>query len=152
MLHKPVLYLSHYFKQHRQDYYDHLQAVRDKGDWEGWLEFFLRGVIEVAGEAAGTARRILQLREEHRATITQHLGRAASNGHRVLESLFDRPIVSVADVQQLTGTTFAAANALVSRLVQHGVLQEMTGYARNRRFRYEPYIGLFNDAAPAKAA
>jgi Fic family protein len=152
VLHKPVLYLSHYFKQHRQAYYDHLQAVRERGDWEGWLAFFLRGVVDVAGEAAATARRILQLREEHRSTITEHLGRAAGNGHRVLESLFDRPIVSVADVQQLTGTTFAAANALVSRLVEHGVLQEMTGYARNRRFRYAPYISLFNDAQPSSPA
>lgn len=152
VLHKPVLYLSHYFKQHRQAYYDHLQAVRERGDWEAWLVFFLRGVIEVAGEAANTARRILQLREQHRATITEHLGRAAGNGHRVLESLFDRPIVAVADVQQLTGTTFAAANTLVSRLVQHGVLHEMTGYARNRRFRYAPYIALFNDASPLEPA
>ncbi|MGE0351348.1 Fic family protein [Hydrogenophaga sp.] len=152
VLHKPVLYLSHYFKQHRQAYYDHLQAVRERGDWEGWLTFFLRGVIAVAGEAAGTARNILQLREQHRAAITQHLGRAAGNGHRVLESLFDRPIVSVADVQQLTGTTFAAANTLVARLVEQGVLHEMTGYARNRRFRYAPYIALFNDAPPEGSA
>jgi hypothetical protein len=63
----------------------------------------------------------------------------------VLETLFDRPIVSVTDVQQLIGTTFVAANALVSRMVQHGVLQEVTGYTRNRRFRYEPYIALFNE-------
>jgi Fic family protein len=146
VLHKPVLYLSHHFKQHRQSYYDHLQAVRDRGDWEAWLAFFLRGVIDVAGEAAATARRILQLREQHRSVITEHLGRAAGNGHKVLESLYHRPIVAVADVQQLTGTTFAAANNLVSRLVQQGVLQEMTGYARNRRFRYAPYIALFNDS------
>jgi Fic family protein len=146
VLHKPVLYLSHHFKQHRQSYYDHLQAVRDHGDWEAWLAFFLRGVIDVAGEAAATARRILQLREQHRSAITEHLGRAAGNGHKVLESLYHRPIVAVADVQQLTGTTFAAANNLVSRLVQQGVLQEMTGYARNRRFRYAPYIALFNDS------
>lgn len=152
VLHKPVLYLSHYFKQHRQAYYDHLQAVREHGDWEGWLAFFLRGVIAVAGEAAATARHILQLREQHRAAITEHLGRAAGNGHRVLESLFDRPIVSVADVQQQTGTTFAAANNLVARLVAHGVLHEMTGYARNRRFRYAPYIALFNDAPPGEPA
>lgn len=152
VLHKPVLYLSHYFKQHRQAYYDHLQAVRERGDWEGWLTFFLRGVIAVAGEAAGTARDILQLREQHRAAITEHLGRAAGNGHRVLESLFDRPIVSVADVRQQTGTTFAAANTLVARLVEHGVLHEMTGYARNRRFRYAPYIALFNDAPPGEPA
>ena len=145
-LHKPVLYLSHYFKRHRQAYYDHLQAVREQGKWEEWLAFFLRGVIEVAGEAADTARRILLLREQHRAAITQHIGRAAGNGHRVLEGLYDRPIVSVKDVQARTGTSYAAANTLVTRLVSIGVLEEMTGYARNRRFRYAPYIALFANA------
>jgi len=152
VLHKPVLYLSHYFKQHRQTYYEHLQAVRDQGAWEAWLAFFLRGVIEVAGEAAETARRILQMRERHRAAITAQLGRAAGSGHKVLESLFDRPIVAVKDVQKMTGTTYAAANSLVSRLVKLGVLSEMTGYARNRRFRYAPYIALFSDAVPGGGA
>jgi Fic family protein len=151
VLHKPVLYLSHYFKQHRQAYYDHLQAVRIRGDWESWLAFFLRGVIDVAGEAAETARRILQMRENHRAVITEKLGRAAANGHRVLESLFDRPIIAVKDVQRMTGTTYAAANGLVSRLVEAGVVSEMTGYARNRRFQYGPYIALFTDAVPGSA-
>ena len=146
VLHKPVLYLSHYFKQYRQSYYEHLQAVRDRGAWEAWLAFFLRGVTEVAGEAAETARRVLQLRELHRAAITAQLGRAAGNGHKVLESLFDRPIVAVSDVQKMIGTTYVAANSLVSRLVKLGVLSEMTGYARNRRFRYASYIALFNEA------
>lgn len=152
VLHKPVLYLSHYFKRHRQTYYEHLQAVRERGAWEDWLAFFLHGVIEVSAEATETARRILQLREQHRAAITTKLGRAAGNGHKVLESLFDRPIVRVSDVQQQTGTTFAAANGLVSRLVDLGVLDEMTGYARNRRFRYAPYIALFSDALPQEPA
>lgn len=147
VLHKPVLYLSHYFKQHRQDYYDQLQAVREGGAWEAWLAFFLRGVIEVAGEAADTARRILQLREQHRTAITSHLGRAAGNGHKVLEALYHRPIVSVHDVRALTGTTYAAANSLVARLAKLGILGEMTGYARNRRFRYTRYILLFANAA-----
>jgi len=143
VLHKPVLYLSHYLKQHRQAYYDHLQSVRLRGAWEEWLAFFLRGVVEVAGEAADTARRIQILREQHRNAITDKLGRAAGNGHKVLEALFDRPIVAVNDVRKLTGTTYAAANSLVSRLVEVGVLSEMTGYVRNRRFRYEAYISLF---------
>lgn len=145
VLQKPVLYLSHYFKQHRQEYYDHLQAVRIRGDWEGWLAFFLRGVIEVAGEATETARRILRLREEHRAAITAKLGRTAGNGHKVLDALYDRPIVSVNDVRELTGTTFPAANSVVAQLVDLGVLTEVTGNRRNRRFRYAPYIALFQE-------
>ncbi|TAJ10796.1 MAG: Fic family protein [Nitrospirae bacterium] len=145
VLHKPVLYLSHYFKANRQAYYDRLQAVRDRGDWESWLAFFLRGVITVSKESAETAKRILHLREQHRGAITHHLGRAAGNGHKVLESLFDRPIVSVSDVVKLTGTTYAAANNLVARLAKLDILAEITGYARNRRFRYDPYVRLFTD-------
>lgn len=151
ILHKPVLYLSHWFKQHRQAYYDHLQSVRVRGAWEEWLAYFLRGVIDVAGEATDTARRIQFLREQHRTAITDKLGRAAGNGHKVLESLFDRPILAVNDVRTLTGTTYAAANSLVSRLVEIGVLSEMTGYTRNRRFKYAPYIALFNDSGPSAA-
>lgn len=109
-------------------------------------------MVDVAAEAAETARRILQLREQHRAAITQHLGRAAGNGHRVLESLFDRPIVGVKEVRELTGTTYATANALVSRLVDVHVLEEMTGYARNRRFRYASYIALFTEGNASESA
>ena len=145
VLHKPVLYLSHYFKQHRQAYYERLQAVRDHGAWEEWLVFFLRGIVEVAKEAAGTAKRILQLREEHRGAITTRMARGAANGHKVLERLFDRPILSVNDVREITGITFAAANNIVSRLVELGILSEMTGNARNRRFSYAPYIALFTN-------
>jgi Fic family protein len=145
ILQKPVLYLSHYFKRHRSDYYDRLQAIRDHGDWEGWLAFFLKGVVEVGAEATETARRILALRESHRSMIADKLGRAAGNGHRVLEALFNRPIVSVADVKEITGTTYAAANTLVSRLAALGILVEMTGFTRNRRYRYEPYVNLFTD-------
>ena len=142
-LQKPVLYLSYYFKRHRQQYYDHLQAIRDDGDWEGWLAFFLQGVTEVSLEAAETAKRILGLREDHRRQINDRLGRMAGNGHRVLERLYEKPIVSVDDVRGITGTTFQAANTIVQRLAELGILQEMTGRARNRRFLYAPYVALF---------
>ena len=145
VLQKPVLYLSHYFKRHRQDYYDHLQNIRDAGDWEAWLAFFLRGIADVSNEAAQTVRRILLLREDHRLAITQKLGRAAGNGHRVLDRLFQRPVVTVKDIQNITGTTYVAANQLVKRFEELGILVEMTGYMRNRRFLYGPYIALFLD-------
>ncbi|HEY3776771.1 MAG TPA: Fic family protein [Rhizomicrobium sp.] len=149
VLGKPVLYLSHYFKRHRQTYYDLLQATRDKGAWEQWLSFFLRGVSQVSREAAETARRILTMREAHRSLITQHLGYSAGNGQLLLEHLYKRPIVSVSEVRDLTRTTFPAANQLVERLVKIGILAEITGRMRNRRFRYEPYVNLFNEDAPA---
>jgi Fic family protein len=149
VLSKPVLYVSYYLKQHRETYYAHLQAVRDEGDWEGWLAFFLRGIAEVSAQATETARRIIDLRERHRSLITEHFGRAAANGHRVLESLFERPIVSVSEVQKIIGTAYPAANQLVSRMDQHGILHELTGQQRNRRFGYVDYISLFTDPVPS---
>jgi Fic family protein len=145
VLHKPVLYLSHYFKRHRQTYYDLLQGTRDKGAWEDWLAFFLRGVAAVSVQSTDTARQILTLRETHRNLITENLGYAAGNGHRVLEHLFERPITSVKEVRSLTGTTYTAANQLVERLVKVGILAEITGQIRNRRFRYDGYVRLFDE-------
>lgn len=145
VIQKPVLYLSHYFRQHRQTYYELLQAVRDHGSWEEWLAFFLQGVSEVSLQATDTARRILALREAHRSLITERLGYAAGNGHRLLEHLYERPIISVNEVRALTGTTYPAANQLVERMVKAGILIEITRQARNRRFRYDSYVHLFDE-------
>jgi len=151
LLSRPVLYLSHYFKQHRTEYYERLQAIRDSGDWEGWFRFFLRGVTEVSGEATRTAAAILRMREDYRARIASDLGRAAGNGHRILERLFDHPIVSVSQVRQWLDISPAGTNNLVNRLVAVGVLREITGYARNRRFRFEPYLRLFEEPGDASS-
>lgn len=151
MLVRPVLYLSHYFKRHRVEYYDRLQAVRHDGDWESWLGFFLRGVAEVSREATDTAAAVMRMREESRNTITERLGRAAGNGHRIMEKLFDHPIVTVAKVRGWLNITPAGANNLVNRLVDAGLLREITGYARNRRFRFDPYLRLFEEPEETRA-
>jgi len=143
LLLKPVLYLSHFFKQHREQYYEALQSVRDTGNWEQWLIFFLRGVVEVSQQATDTARRILDLREEHRDLIATSLGRSAGNGYLALKHLYQHPIIAVKDVQRLIGTTYPAANNLIARMVECGIVQEFTGHARNRYFRYQRYIELF---------
>lgn len=145
ILSKPVLYLSAYLKRHRSVYYDLLQSVREHGAWEAWLEFFLRGVSEVSAEAAQTARDIVIQREASRTKIADELGRAAGNGYRVLEHLYGKPIVSVKTVETLLRVTFPAANQLVEKLCAIGILNEITGRARNRRFRYDAYIKLFDE-------
>ena len=145
VLQKPVLYLSWFFKRHRQQYYEELQSVCDGGTWEQWLVFFLRGIVEVSRQATDTARQILTLRERHRHLITDKLGGTVGNGHRVLEYLYEHPIVSVSAVQDLIGTTYPPANNLVTRMVDCGILQEFTGRARNRMYRYKDYINLFQD-------
>jgi Fic family protein len=144
-LSKPVLYLSHFLKQHRQEYYDRLQSIRDIGDWEGWLRFFLRGVAEVADEATATSRAIVRMREDHRNLLIGALDRGAANGLRLLESLYQRPIFTVTNVVELLGLSKQAANTLTEKLVGLGLVREITGNPRYRVFRYDPYIKLFTD-------
>jgi Fic family protein len=144
-LFKPVLYLSHYLKRHRSRYYDLLQAVRDTGDWEGWLKFFLTGVHEVANEASETARKIVQMREAHRQALIDNLGRGAGNGLKLLESLYQAPLFTVAKVAGLLAISSQAANSLTDRMVDLGLVAEATGNRRNRVFRYDPYVRIFTD-------
>lgn len=144
ILFKPVLYLSHYFKAHREKYYDLLQNIRDKGEWEEWLKFFLTGVRDVSLEATETARKIVSLREAHRKSITNSFGRTAGSGLQILESLFERPMINVTEVAEKLDVTFAAANNLVNRFVSEKILVELTGQQRYRIFSYDPYITLFS--------
>jgi Fic family protein len=141
---KPVLYLSHYFKQYRREYYKLLQNTRDLGDWESWIKFFIQGVDEVSQQAFQTAREIVELRERHRWLIVKNFGQVAGNGLIVLENLFSQPIISVKRIEKLTGVTFAAANQLMSRFEGAGILNEITGHARNRRYEYSDYVNLFS--------
>jgi Fic family protein len=148
ILMKPVLYLSYYFKQNRQEYYDRLQRIRDHGDWEGWLKFFLRGVLSVSDQAAKTAHDVVMLREKHRSLLTEHFGAAAGRATRVLEHLFERPSVTVNGVRDFLQISYPNANAMVDRFVEYGILSEVTGQARNRLFLYIPYIDLFSRLEP----
>lgn len=145
ILSKPVLYISHYLKRHRARYYDLLQATREDGDLESWLNFFLTGVCEVSNEASATARKIVELRETHREMITEKFGRAAGNGLKLLEHLYKTPIVTVQVVADILGVTYAGAANLVNKMEDNRLITEITGQSRNRIFSYEPYVSLFTD-------
>ncbi len=148
----PLLYLSWYFKRHRAEYYDRLQAVRIDGNWEGWLEFFLRGVEEVADEAVERARKIIALRERARSVATEKGGRKAGNLLRAIDSLFKQPVVTANSLSKELGLSFVTANAIALTLVKLRLLTEETGYKRNRRFRFAPYLELFEEAPQAESA
>ncbi len=141
-LHRPSLYLSVYLKENRAEYYDRLTAIRRRGDWEGWLKFFLRGVAETAGEATATAQRIFELREQHRTRVLEE--QLGPNALKLLSLLFASPIVNVTFVSSRIGVTFATANKLIARFEDLGLVREITGQRRSRRFRYEPYLRLFH--------
>lgn len=143
VLREPILYLSIFFKRHRQEYYDRLQAIREKGDWEGWLEFFLEGVASVSAEATDTARRIVSLREETRAEINERLGRRTGSALQLLEDLFENPILNVKRVQEVTTLSQPAANALTNAMEELGILHEITGRKTYRVFAFGRYLDLF---------
>lgn len=138
ILHKPLLYLSYYFKAHRAQYYDRLMAVRHDGDWEGWIKFFLRGVVEVSQAATATSREILALREQHREALRDN-----AMAQQLLDILFERPIVSIRTVEGALNTSYVTAQRTVEHLEAQGILREITGRKRNRRYRYQPYVDLF---------
>ncbi len=142
VLARPLLYLSLYLKRNQTEYYDRLQTVREKGEWEAWVRFFLEGVRSSADESTNTTRRILTLREEDRARLIGE-GKASGNLLRSLDHLFVQPITTPQLLATALDVRYATANNLVARLVEIGVLTEMTGYRRNRRFVYQRYVDLF---------
>jgi len=143
VLHRPLLYLSYYLKRRRGEYYDRLMAIGEHDDWEGWLRFFLRGVAETAHEATETARAILALRERHR-TLLQEQG-LGLNGSRLLDLLFQQPLVNVNLVRDHLDISYKPANKLIEQVTQAGLLEEITGGQRNRRYRYTSYLALFDE-------
>lgn len=143
VLQYPLLYLSYYLKRNRAEYYDRLTLIRTRGDWEGWLRFFLRGVAETAEEAAGTARSILILRDQHRALVQESgLG---LNGLRLLDLLYQAPIVNSRLVTSRLDVVPNTANRLLREMEAVGLLHEITGRSRSKLYRYVPYLSLFDE-------
>ena len=143
ILHHPLLYPSVFLKEHRDEYIDRLQAIRDKGAWEDWLAFFVDGIGQVAREATDRALDIVNLRDEHRDLISARLGRRVPNALALLDQLFRQPVVTARTVEALTDVSQPTASALVRDLEGLGILRELTGQRRNRLFAYTRYLDLF---------
>ena len=141
-LHKPLLYLSDFFKKHRQIYYDRLNNLRTKDDIEGWLAFFLQGIIDTSEQAIETARRIIYLRELGIKKIST-FGRSTERAMKLYHYLFRFPMIRVKDVEKIVVLTNPAALALVDKLLHAGILKELTGFKRNRVFSFADYVALF---------
>lgn len=144
MLGEPLLYLSLYLKQHRQEYYRLLDLVRTEGDWERWLDFLLAGVRTTADQAVATAQRLVALFTQDRVRI-QEGGRAAGSALRVHDVLRERPVASLTAVSERTGLSFPAATTGMRILTRLGVARELTGRRRNRVFAYDRYLAILNE-------
>jgi len=143
VLHKPLLYLSEFFKKYRQEYYDRLNAFHKKDDVERWLKFFLEGIAITAEQAVETSRKILELREKDLQKIST-LGRSTPKASLLLNSLFHTPLVKIKGVEKIAGLKNPNALALVNKMVKLGILKEITGRKRNKVFSYQKYIELFD--------
>jgi len=144
VLREPILYLSLYFKQHRPAYYDLLDRVRVKGEWETWLDFFLTGVRDTAEQAATAARRILAVFEGHRRRI-ETLGRPAASLLRVFEHMQRNPIISIPTAAEGIGISAPTVAKSLEHMQQLGMLREITGRQRHRLFAYDAYIAILSE-------
>lgn len=143
-LHEPMLYLSLYFKKNRQTYYDLLQGVRLKGDWEKWVSFFLTGIEETADQAAETARLLMKLASEDEQRI-QTLGRGAGSALRVHRFLQRQPLTSIAVASKKLALSFPTVTTAVNNLEAIGIVAEVTGKQRRRLFAYGEYLRILSE-------
>ncbi|MCW7753441.1 Fic family protein [Desulfobotulus sp. H1] len=141
VLREPMLYLSLYFKTHRQYYYELLNNVRLTGDWEAWLDFFAEAVIATATQAVETSRQLLDLTNQDRDKISS-LGRAAASTLQVHRALMEHPIATSGSLVKKTGITPATVNKALGHLEQLGIVKELTAQKRNRLFSYAGYIEI----------
>jgi Fic family protein len=146
VLREPTLYLSLYFKQNRAEYYSRLNAVRNSGDWEGWLGFFLDGVAEVSQQAVDTAQRLMRLLEQDRARIAT-LGTRAGNVGLVFDQFARRVLLSVSQLRPSVPLSPPTIRSALRTLSELGIVQELTGQQRNRVFAYRNYLDILGEGA-----
>ena len=144
VLRQPLLYLSLYLKQHRADYYRLLQEVRETGNWEAWLDFFLTAVAEVATAAFDAATQIVAVFEEDRRTIAQGSLREAS-AFQLHDALKRAPFATAPTLKAKTGLAMPTVNAALADLVRLGVVAEVTGKRRGRVFAYRRYLAILSE-------
>ncbi len=143
VLREPMLYLSLYFKTHRQYYYELLNTVRLTGDWEAWLDFFAEAVIYTAGQAMETSQQLVNLSSQDREKING-LGRATASTLQVHRALMAHPIATAGWLVEKTGITPATVNKSLAHLERLGIVRELTSRKRNRLFSYSQYVEILN--------
>jgi len=144
VMQKPLLYLSYYFKLHRQEYYDRLNLVREQGDYEQWIAFFLKGVIWTSESALEMIKKVLALADTHKKLLLQNKI-SSPLAIALLDHLFAKPHLSIQEIAEHFQTSFQTAQTLVSQFVKLGILKEITGRKRDRRFSYWEYLDLLSE-------
>jgi Fic family protein len=141
ILDKPILYLSLYFKAHRDEYYSLLQSVREKGDWESWLQFFLRGVLDTASQETNDARQILSMMQSDRTKIA-NIGAGASSALQVFQYLERKPLAVIQEIVKASRLSTPTVTRALQNLQEIGIVREITGKPRRRVFVYSEYLRI----------
>jgi Fic family protein len=143
LLKRPILYLSDFFEQHRELYYDNLTMVRTKNDINQWFKYFLTGVAQTANEGIKTFDNILQLKKNIFEKLN-YIGSRATDANKVIEELYKNPIINVKKVEQIIEKSNVSAYKLISDLEKLEIIKEITGTQRNKLYSFQPYINLFD--------
>lgn len=143
VLREPLLYLSLYFKENRQTYYDHLQAVRETGDWEAWIKFFLTGIIETSNQATRTAKAILELFSRDREVIEKS-NKSTTNVLAIYSYLHQHPITTSNKLKEACGISLPTVLRILKALEGIGIVKEITGKERHKVFVYSEYLDILN--------
>ncbi|MEW6374993.1 MAG: Fic family protein [Thermodesulfobacteriota bacterium] len=141
ILSKPLLYLSFYLKKKREEYYDLLMKVRTEGAWEDWIKFFLKGISETSEEAAKSAREIIQLKDKLIAELYKS-SIASIYAVRLIDLLFETPLISTKEIIDKLKISKEAANELVKKFEKIGILKEITGKQRYKKYSFKQYIEI----------
>lgn len=144
VLQKPLLYLSLYFKIHRQAYYEHLTNVRINGDWEKWIDVFADAVIHTSNQAVNTAKNLISLINDHEAKVNS-MGRASSTALVVYRCFVKQPVLNANAIQTQTSLSAATIHSSLENLIKLGILEEVSQKKRNKIFVYKEYINILNE-------
>ena len=143
ILKKPALYLSDFFEKNRNYYYDNLMVVRTANNLVQWIKFFLVGIIETSNSSIQVFKNIIELRREIETLKLPKLGAKIDKGHSLLNYLYQKPIIESKEISEHLKISTATANRLVGQFVEMGILTELTGYKRNRKFIFKDYFDIF---------
>lgn len=142
LLNKPVLYISDFFEKNRMSYYDSLAMVKKSDNMTQWLKFFLNGVVETAKSSISTFDKITKLSQKIDKKL-EEIGKKAINGKKIVQLLYSQPKVNAKTVAEKLDISFVSANGLLKTFVEIGILEEKTGFNRNRYYVFEEYIKIF---------
>lgn len=145
ILQKPLLYLSEYFENNKELYYDNLTKVRTHNNMLQWIKYFLVGIEKTAANAVDTLSKVIQLKHDLESQINSGFGRRSNSALLLLNTLFRNPVTTIENAAKKCSLSYKAANDLVRIMHEKSIVEEMTGQSRNRIFIFKPYLDIFKD-------